>query len=142
MIRNTTAGGIEVCQMKKLEARPLFPSSFYLSDENRFVPFEYNDEPIERPDPATMTELATELQKKRLRMTLGICFTSPLQEKRLEIVLQNRQGTVSIPVQHTANLDGSVITEWAFIATHDGTRVRALKACKEDAAGLHGPPSK
>lgn len=139
MAHSTIEPDTDICRVEPLGRRPLYPSSYHLSAENVFVPFEYTDTPAPVPEEVMLAELTSFFREHNLEHRLAVSSLPPTCSPSVEKLLQDGTGTITTKLNNEADfelLDGTV-TEWAFIFDGDDLQVRALRKCTQNRAGGH-----
>ena len=140
MVQSQVGQGVVACRMQIAKSLILYPCAFYVTNENKFVAYEYTEEPTPVPATTFLSDLSSFLVSNDLRDRLALSSIQPKVQPVEERLLAQGLGTISTPLNGELDLSDiqGTITEWSFLPHPNGRRgIRAIKKCVESQAGGH-----
>lgn len=127
----------EICTMEPVGSSPLHPSSFYISGNGAFMPFEYTDEIRVAPSRDFMAELGSALKTQSLEQDFCVAYLEPFEGLLVERELSDCDGTVATRVEEKHYAGSGVTTVWAFALEGQRLLVKARRVCETQQSGGH-----
>ena len=130
----------DICDMERMGAREVFPSS-YLLDDFHFLPYEFSTTSTPAPSSTLLRELAVCFRTHNLEDTLGVTTIASDDQLWLESTPEGGQMLVSEKVSHEPyDFDTRFVqTEWAVLKQENKYVLRVVKACERAEVGGHQP---